>query len=172
MPVIGPLPRLLTIDQLAEHLGVTPRHVRRLVAERRVPFLKWRRFIRFDPAEIAAWLDNARQPRRTNKQEACMVTAPEPLRLFEAAVRDGGESVSPGDGQAGRLADRCRPSPKLANLSLRAQARFAAAVILARRAGCSWRLIGTAAGVPYQSLHRRFAVHPLSGVPVRDARDA
>ena len=62
MPVVGPLPRLLTIDELAEHLGVTPRHVRRLVAERRVPFLKWRRFVRFDPAEIAAWLDNARRP--------------------------------------------------------------------------------------------------------------
>jgi excisionase family DNA binding protein len=62
MPVIGPLPHLLTIDQLAEHLGVSPHHVRRLVAERRVPYVRWRRFIRFDPAEIAAWLDNARQP--------------------------------------------------------------------------------------------------------------
>jgi len=57
-----PLPHLLTIDQLAEHLGVTERHVRRLVAEKRVPYLKWRRFIRFDPAEIAVWLDNAREP--------------------------------------------------------------------------------------------------------------
>jgi hypothetical protein len=28
---------------------VTQRHVRRLVAEKRVPYLKWRRFIRFDP---------------------------------------------------------------------------------------------------------------------------
>lgn len=57
-----PLPRLLDIDQLAQHLGVTSRHVRRLVAEKRVPYLKWRRFIRFDPAEIAAWLDTARRP--------------------------------------------------------------------------------------------------------------
>ncbi len=62
MPDPGPLPHLLTIEQLAEHLGVTQRHVRRLVAEKRVPYLKWRRFIRFDPDEIAAWLDNARQP--------------------------------------------------------------------------------------------------------------
>lgn len=62
MPVIEPLPRLLSIEELAQHLGVTPRHVRRLVAERRVPFLKWRRFVRFDPAEIATWLDNARRP--------------------------------------------------------------------------------------------------------------
>jgi excisionase family DNA binding protein len=62
MPDTEKLPRLLSIEQLAEYLGVTERHVRRLVAEKRVPYLKWRRFVRFDPAEIAAWLDNARQP--------------------------------------------------------------------------------------------------------------
>jgi excisionase family DNA binding protein len=62
MPEAEPLPHLLTIDQLADHLGVSQRHVRRLVAERRVPYLKWRRFVRFDPAEIATWLDNAREP--------------------------------------------------------------------------------------------------------------
>ena len=59
------LPRLLSTDELAEHLGVTQRHVRRLVAERRVPFLKWRRFVRFDPTEIAMWLDSARRPEVT-----------------------------------------------------------------------------------------------------------
>jgi excisionase family DNA binding protein len=37
------LPQLLTIDQLAERLGVTTRHIRRLVAERRVPYLKVRK---------------------------------------------------------------------------------------------------------------------------------
>jgi excisionase family DNA binding protein len=36
------------MDELAERLGVTHRHVRRLVAERRVPFLRVGRFIRFD----------------------------------------------------------------------------------------------------------------------------
>ena len=49
MPSPQPLPRLLSIDQLADHLGVTPRHVRRLIAERRVPFLRVGRFVRFDP---------------------------------------------------------------------------------------------------------------------------
>lgn len=34
------LPQLLSIDQLADRLGTTTRHVRRLVAERRVPYLK------------------------------------------------------------------------------------------------------------------------------------
>ncbi len=62
MPETEQVPHLLTIEQLAEHLGVTQRHIRRLVAEKRVPYFKWRMFIRFDPAEITAWLDNARKP--------------------------------------------------------------------------------------------------------------
>jgi excisionase family DNA binding protein len=35
----GEVPRLLDVAALAERLGVTERHVRRLVAERRIPFL-------------------------------------------------------------------------------------------------------------------------------------
>jgi excisionase family DNA binding protein len=50
------------MDELAERLGVTPRHIRRLVAERRVPFLRVGRFIRFDPAKIATWLDSSASP--------------------------------------------------------------------------------------------------------------
>jgi excisionase family DNA binding protein len=53
---------LLDIDAVAVQLAVTPRHVRRLVAERRIPYLKVGRFIRFDPAEVDAWLDAARRP--------------------------------------------------------------------------------------------------------------
>ena len=56
------LPKLLTSDELAERLGVSARHVRRLVAEKRVPYLKWRHFIRFDPDEVRTWLDSARRP--------------------------------------------------------------------------------------------------------------
>jgi excisionase family DNA binding protein len=54
------LPQLLSIDQLADRLGVTPRLVRRLVAEKRVPYFKVGKFVRFDPAEISEWLDRAR----------------------------------------------------------------------------------------------------------------
>jgi excisionase family DNA binding protein len=54
------LPQLLTIDQLAEQLDVSVRHVRRLIAERRVPYLKVGKFVRFDPAGIAEWLDRNR----------------------------------------------------------------------------------------------------------------
>jgi len=34
--------------------------VRRLVAERRIPFLKIGKYVRFDPDELAAWLDAQR----------------------------------------------------------------------------------------------------------------
>ena len=54
--------RLLDISGLAEHLGVNVRHVRRLVAERRIPFIKWGHLIRFDPADIAEWIERARVP--------------------------------------------------------------------------------------------------------------
>jgi excisionase family DNA binding protein len=62
MPGPDVVPKLLTMDELAERLGVTHRHVRRLVNERRVPFLRVGRFIRFDPAKIATWLDSSRVP--------------------------------------------------------------------------------------------------------------
>ena len=52
--------QLLTIDQLAERLGTTVRHVRRLVAERRLPYYKVGRLVRFDPAEIKHWLQTRR----------------------------------------------------------------------------------------------------------------
>jgi excisionase family DNA binding protein len=54
------LPHLLDIPKLAEHLGVTDRHVRRLVDERRIPYVRWGRRIRFDPDEVARWLEAAR----------------------------------------------------------------------------------------------------------------
>ena len=52
--------RLLDIDEAAKHLIVTPRFMRTLVAERRVPFLKVGKFIRFDIDDLNTWLDNCR----------------------------------------------------------------------------------------------------------------
>jgi excisionase family DNA binding protein len=57
-------PSLLSIEQLADWLGVTDRFIRRLVAERRIPFLKIGKFIRFDPVEIDPWLDSQRVAER------------------------------------------------------------------------------------------------------------
>ena len=57
-------PRLLAIDETAALLGVEVRHVRRLVHERRIPYIKWGHLLRFDPAELTAWIDAHRQPTR------------------------------------------------------------------------------------------------------------
>lgn len=64
-PDAPPLARLLTIAQVADALGVDVRHVRRLVHERRIPYIKWGHLLRFDPADIAAWVDAYRRhPKR------------------------------------------------------------------------------------------------------------
>lgn len=55
------VPHLMDITALAEHLGVAPRHIRRLVAEKRIPFVKWGHLIRFDPVEINGWIDECRR---------------------------------------------------------------------------------------------------------------
>jgi excisionase family DNA binding protein len=56
---------LLDIDAVAVALGVTPRFVRRLIAERRIPYVKVGKFVRFDRADLDVWLDEGRvAPRR------------------------------------------------------------------------------------------------------------
>ncbi len=62
MAATDTVPTLLDIDQLAKHLGTSHRHIRRLIAEHRIPYVKVGRLIRFDPGEIAAWLDRGRHP--------------------------------------------------------------------------------------------------------------
>lgn len=56
-----PLP-LMDLPAVAERLGVNHRHIRRLVHERRIPFIKWGHLLRFDPDEIDAWIEQARVP--------------------------------------------------------------------------------------------------------------
>ena len=55
-------PRLLDVEGLAGWLGIEVVFVRRLVAERRIPFVKIGRLVRFDPDEVAAWIDGQRVP--------------------------------------------------------------------------------------------------------------
>jgi excisionase family DNA binding protein len=52
---------LVDIAAVAQRLGVQVRHVRRLVHERRIPYIKWGHLIRFDPADIHAWIDAAKR---------------------------------------------------------------------------------------------------------------
>jgi excisionase family DNA binding protein len=51
---------LLDVFGLADWLGVEVVFVRRLVAERRIPFLKIGKFVRFDPGEVSVWIDRQR----------------------------------------------------------------------------------------------------------------
>jgi len=54
--------QLLQIPELAEQLGVTERFIRRLVFERRIPYLKIGKFIRFDPEAVEDWIEEQRVP--------------------------------------------------------------------------------------------------------------
>lgn len=56
----GGLRHLVAIEDLTENLGVSVRHIRRLVSERRIPFHKWGRLLRFDIEEVNIWLDGTR----------------------------------------------------------------------------------------------------------------
>jgi excisionase family DNA binding protein len=48
---------LLDTEAVAAALCVTPRHIQRLVSERRIPHVKVGRFVRFDPDELRSWLE-------------------------------------------------------------------------------------------------------------------
>jgi excisionase family DNA binding protein len=48
--------KLLTMEEVAERLNTTPRHVRRLVFERRIAYRKLGRYVRFDPADVDEYI--------------------------------------------------------------------------------------------------------------------
>jgi excisionase family DNA binding protein len=48
--------RLLTLVEVAERLNTTPRHVRRLVFERRIAYRKLGRYVRFHPDDVAEYV--------------------------------------------------------------------------------------------------------------------
>jgi excisionase family DNA binding protein len=47
---------LLTVTEAAQRLGTTPRFVRRLVAERRIPYVKLGTHVRLDDRDIDAFI--------------------------------------------------------------------------------------------------------------------
>ncbi|MEH1130027.1 helix-turn-helix domain-containing protein [Micromonospora sp. CPCC 206061] len=51
---------LLTADEVAARLKATPRFVRRLVAERRIEYVKVGRLVRFEPSAVADYIDQNR----------------------------------------------------------------------------------------------------------------
>jgi excisionase family DNA binding protein len=54
------LDRLLTVEEAAERLGTSTRFVRRLVAERRIAYVKVGRHVRLDPADVEAFIAASR----------------------------------------------------------------------------------------------------------------
>ena len=48
--------KLLTTEEAAERLNITPRHVRRLVFERRIAYRKVGRYVRFHPDDLAEYI--------------------------------------------------------------------------------------------------------------------
>lgn len=52
--------RWLDVPQLAAMLCMTDDFVRRLVQERRIPYYKIGKFVRFDLDDVLAWLDDKR----------------------------------------------------------------------------------------------------------------
>lgn len=55
--VPAPAARGLLDDQgAADYLGTTPRHVRKLWSERRLPAIKVGRLVRFDPRDLDAYI--------------------------------------------------------------------------------------------------------------------
>lgn len=57
---LRPSSALLTMDQVALRLGTSLRHMRRLVAERRIPIVKVGHLVRFDGHDIEHWVDDHR----------------------------------------------------------------------------------------------------------------
>ena len=51
---------LLDMNGVAAWLGTSHSHVRRMVAERRIPYVKVGHYIRFDQVEVARWIDEKR----------------------------------------------------------------------------------------------------------------
>ncbi len=94
---------LLDVDGVAARLNISVRHVRRLVAERRIPHLKLGNLLRFDPREIDEWIRRlavcsvidgpqgsvARKPPRLGRRASPPVDHPSGMRSTAARGRAG-----------------------------------------------------------------------------------
>jgi excisionase family DNA binding protein len=112
---------LLDITGVAERLGVRVRYVRRLVAKRRIPYIKLGHLLRFDPAQIDEWLDGRASTRRSRRPDPGDAGPGDRRRLpgrhrsLEppplAVVPHGGAHVStaPGPCRSGAWLHRARP---------------------------------------------------------------
>ena len=79
---------LLTMEEVAERLNTTPRHVRRLVSARRIAYRKLGRYVRFHPADVDEYIAATRVEVGAN-QTAGGTVAPSPPTSAAHARRAG-----------------------------------------------------------------------------------
>ena len=70
------LDRLLTVEEAAERLGTSTRFVRRLVAERRIAYVKVGRHVRLDPTDVEAFIAASRVEVRPHQWPRSPADAP------------------------------------------------------------------------------------------------
>ena len=61
---------LLSVEQAAERLGTSVRFVRRLIAERRIAYVKVGRHVRLDPTDVEAFIAASRVEIRSSSVTA------------------------------------------------------------------------------------------------------
>jgi excisionase family DNA binding protein len=54
--MVGRMERLLTVDEAAERLGTSARFIRRLIAERRIAYVKLGRHVRIAAEDLEAFI--------------------------------------------------------------------------------------------------------------------
>jgi excisionase family DNA binding protein len=82
---VDDLSTLIDIESVATRLGISERHVRRLVAERPFPYVKIGRFVRFDPVDIADWISACRVPARLLSHPFLLIDAERGSRIRRAS---------------------------------------------------------------------------------------
>jgi excisionase family DNA binding protein len=78
------LDTLLSVEQAAERLGTSVRFVRRLIAERRIAYVKVGRHVRLDPTDVEAFIIASRIEVRSSSVTALPHRRPSSRRASSA----------------------------------------------------------------------------------------
>lgn len=69
--------QLMDMEEVADWLATSRRHVQRLVSEKRIPYVKVGHFVRFDRDDVAGWIEEQKVPCRTGVRSGSSTIAPE-----------------------------------------------------------------------------------------------
>ena len=78
------LDTLLSVEEAAERLGTSVRFVRRLIAERRIAYMKVGRHVRLDPTDVEAFIAASRVEIRPSSVTALPPRPPNSRRASSA----------------------------------------------------------------------------------------